>query len=153
MLKAAQDVRDALLAAKVAQDAAQAAINNATLDITEAGKDLTTTSNGTDTAEVTAGSSLEGALQLQSRLRDIEKNFTANQLNVQRAEAETQNRRTTGFRCHQGMYNSTFSFIFISKNKLNHQIQSILKMFFYVLNGFLVASLTCHKKRLKINVK
>lgn len=91
VLKIAQDVRDALQAAKVAQEAAQAAINNATFDIFEAGKDLTATSNGTDNAEATAGTSLEGALTLQVRLRDIERNFTANRLNLQKAEAETQN--------------------------------------------------------------
>ena len=91
VLKAAQDVSEALRAAKISQDAAQAAINNATVDIMEAGKDLTTTSNGTDSAEVTAASSLEAALLLQQRLRDVEKNFTANRLNVQKAETETRN--------------------------------------------------------------
>ena len=91
MLKAAQDVGEALRAAKISQDAARAAINNATVDIMEAGKDLTTTSNGTDSAEVTAASSLEAALLLQQRLRDVEKNFTANRLNVQKAETETRN--------------------------------------------------------------
>ena len=89
-MKVAQDVRDALQAAKAAQEAALAAISAASADIAAAESDLITTSNGTDDAEQTAASSLEGALSLQSRLRDIEKNFTANRLNVQRAENEIQ---------------------------------------------------------------
>ncbi|XP_055351401.1 laminin subunit beta-1-like [Paramacrobiotus metropolitanus] len=91
VLKVAQEVRDALQAAKAAQNVAQAAISNATLDIAEAGKDLAETSNGTDNAEATAATSLEGALSLQIRLRDIERNFTENRLRLQKAETETRN--------------------------------------------------------------
>ena len=89
VLKAAQDVGEALRAAKISQDAARAAINNATVDIMEAGKDLTTTSDGTDSAEVTAASSLEAALLLQQRLRAYSQLSQATLSRVQRRSRVT----------------------------------------------------------------